>query len=66
MAADIRAAVLGATGYVGGELLRLIALHPQLELCAAVSESRHDQPIADTFSHLAPVIGDATLPLSAM
>ena len=32
--------VLGGTGYVAGELLRLIAAHPQLELAAAVSESR--------------------------
>lgn len=51
--------VLGATGYVGGELLRLIAAHPHFELAAAVSESRAGDPIADVFPHLTPAFGDA-------
>lgn len=44
--------ILGAGGYVGGELLRLLAVHPNLELAAAVSESRAGQPIGETFTHL--------------
>ena len=52
------AVVLGATGYVGGELLRLIAAHPHFELAAAVSESRADNPMASVFPHLAPAFGD--------
>lgn len=52
--------VLGAGGYVGGELLRLIASHPTFELAAAVSDSRTGQPIGDTFGHLASVLADAT------
>lgn len=52
MRAKIPAVVLGATGYVGGELLRLIAGHPQLELAAAVSESCSGQPVTNTFPHL--------------
>jgi len=52
------AVVLGATGYVGGELLRLIAAHPYFELEAAVSESRAGDSIADVFPHLAPALGD--------
>ena len=55
MSTAINAVVLGATGYVGGELLRLIATHPHLELAAAVSESRSGQAIAETFPHLAGV-----------
>ncbi len=57
--ATIPTAVLGATGYVGGELLRLIAGHPTLELVAAVSESRAGSTIAANFPHLAGVYGDA-------
>jgi N-acetyl-gamma-glutamyl-phosphate reductase len=57
MSRTIQAVVLGAGGYVGGELLRLIAGHPNLELAAAVSASRARQAIADTFGHLAPVLG---------
>jgi N-acetyl-gamma-glutamyl-phosphate reductase common form len=52
------AVVLGATGYVGGELLRLIAAHPCFDLAAAVSESRAGDPIAEVFAHLAPAYGD--------
>ena len=48
MSASIQAVILGASGYVGGELLRLIAGHPDLELAAAVSESCRGQPIAGT------------------
>lgn len=55
MSASIPTAVLGATGYVSGEILRLIAGHPTLELVAAVSDSCAGKPIAATFPHLGPV-----------
>ena len=55
---SVPAAVLGATGYVGGELLRLIAAHPLFELVAAVSESCAGQAVADTFPHLAGALDD--------
>ena len=54
----INSVVLGASGYVGGELLRLIAAHPNLQLVAAVSESRAGQAIAATFSNLSPAYGE--------
>jgi len=44
--------VLGGSGYVAGEMLRLIAGHPALELGAAVSTSQAGEPIAATFTHL--------------
>ena len=47
--------VLGGTGYVAGELLRLISQHPRLELGAAVSTSQMGKPIASAFGHLAGV-----------
>jgi N-acetyl-gamma-glutamyl-phosphate reductase common form len=52
MSDSIQAVILGASGYVGGELLRLIAGHPDFELAAAVSESRAGKPVAETFGHL--------------
>ncbi len=55
----IQTVVLGASGYVGGELLRLVHGHPTLELAAAVSRSFTDQPIRSIFPHLAPICGDA-------
>lgn len=48
----IHAVILGATGYVGGELLRLITGHPVFELAAAVSGSMSDKPIVRAFPHL--------------
>ena len=54
------AIVLGATGYVGGEFLRLIAAHPELQLVGAVSRSAAGRAIADVFPHLAPVYRDQT------
>lgn len=44
--------VLGGTGYVAGELLRLIAQHPQLELAGVLSESRAGAALADVFPQL--------------
>jgi N-acetyl-gamma-glutamyl-phosphate reductase len=57
MSEVIKAVILGASGYVGGELLRLLAGHPDFELAAAVSESCRGEPIADTFGHLSPAYG---------
>ncbi len=48
----VQTAILGGTGYVGGELLRLIDGHPTFSLVAAVSDSRAGTPIAETFPHL--------------
>lgn len=47
--------VLGGTGYVAGELLRLIAGHPRLELQAILSDSQPGEPVGRAFSHLAAV-----------
>ncbi len=52
MSDTIQAVILGAGGYVGGELLRLIAAHPGFEMAAAVSDSRGGEPIGATFTHL--------------
>ncbi|MEZ5975988.1 MAG: hypothetical protein R3E96_14460 [Planctomycetota bacterium] len=46
------AVVLGATGYVGAEVLRLIAGHPNLKLGAAVARSAVGKAIGDDWPHL--------------
>jgi N-acetyl-gamma-glutamyl-phosphate reductase common form len=46
------AIVLGGTGYVAGELLRLIAGHPFLRTAAILSDSQPGAPVAGTFAHL--------------
>ena len=44
--------VLGGTGYVAGELLHLIAGHPQLKLAAVMSDGSPGEPVAGAFPHL--------------
>lgn len=56
MSDTISAVVLGASGYVGGELLRLIAAHPEMELAAAVSASAAGKPAASVFPHLSQAL----------
>lgn len=51
-AEKIPTVVLGGTGYVAGELLRLIAGHPHLELKAVASDSQPGEPVAKFFPHL--------------
>ena len=48
----IRAAILGASGYVGGELMRLIATHPAMEVGIAFGASSAGQPVASVHPHL--------------
>ena len=50
-----RVAVAGASGYAGGELLRLLAGHPDLELGAVTADSNAGRPIAEVHPHLAGV-----------
>ncbi len=47
------AIVLGGTGYVAGELLRLIASHPRLELAGVLSDSQPGTAVAAAFPQLA-------------
>jgi N-acetyl-gamma-glutamyl-phosphate reductase len=56
----IPAVVLGGTGYVAGELLRLIAGHPQFELAAVMSDSQPGESVGKPFPHLASVYADTT------
>lgn len=49
----IRVAVAGASGYVGGELLRLLAGHPEFDLVVATAHSHAGQPVTAVHPHLA-------------
>src|SRR6266540_3620675 len=48
----IRVAVAGASGYAGGELLRLIAGHPHLDLAVATGNSQAGQPLGAVHPNL--------------
>jgi len=55
----IRTAILGASGYVGGELLRLIAAHPQLRAAKLFGDSKAGQSLGAVHPHLAAAYRDA-------
>ena len=52
MAKKIRAAVVGATGYGGVELVRILLRHPHASLTAVVSSSSVGVSLTEVFPHL--------------
>ncbi|HXG45469.1 MAG TPA: N-acetyl-gamma-glutamyl-phosphate reductase [Gemmatimonadales bacterium] len=51
----LRVAVIGAGGYVGGELLRVLLGHPEVGEIVAVSRSRAGTPVAEVHPGLLPL-----------
>ena len=45
-------AILGASGYTGAELVRLIATHPDLEIAALAANAKAGQAMGTVFPHL--------------
>jgi N-acetyl-gamma-glutamyl-phosphate reductase len=50
-----RVAIAGASGYAGGELLRLVAAHPDLEVVAVAAHSNAGQRVGETHPNLRSV-----------
>lgn len=50
----VRIAVLGASGYTGAELVRLLLRHPLARIVALTGERQAGKPMAEVFPHLAP------------
>lgn len=63
----VTVAVAGASGYAGGELLRLLAAHPEFEIAAAMAHSHAGAPVAAVHAHLVELdlIFTATDPTAA-
>jgi N-acetyl-gamma-glutamyl-phosphate reductase len=49
----IRVGIIGATGYVGAELIRLLSRHPNVDLVGLAGRDRQDDPIGGHHPHLA-------------
>ena len=60
----IRVAIVGATGYVGAELVRLLTRHPDVQIVGLVGRGRSREPIGGTHIHLdrTGLHVDATVP----
>ena len=48
----LKIGIVGGTGYTGVELLRLLALHPHVEITAVTSRGEAGLPVADMFPSL--------------
>jgi N-acetyl-gamma-glutamyl-phosphate reductase len=53
MANAANVAILGASGYTGAELIRLLATHPRVRLTALTADRKAGQSMASVFPHLA-------------
>jgi N-acetyl-gamma-glutamyl-phosphate reductase len=60
MSNEIPAIVLGGTGYVSGELLRLLLGHPTFRLAGVMSDSSPGESAGKSFPHLAASLGNTT------
>src|SRR5690242_6225982 len=49
---SIRVSIVGGSGYVGGELLRLLLFHPSVEVGQVTSERLAGRPVAGAHPHL--------------
>ncbi len=54
MSAKAKIGVLGASGYTGAELVRLLLHHPQVEIALLTADRRAGKPMADVFPQFAP------------
>lgn len=45
-------AIIGASGYTGAELIRIIATHPTFEIVSLVANSKAGKPMSEVFPHL--------------
>src|SRR5919106_1001132 len=54
MATKARIGVLGASGYTGAELLRLLLNHPRVEIALFTADRRANHEMRDVFPQFAP------------
>lgn len=50
--AKIKVGIVGASGYTGADLIRLLACHPQAEITLLTANAQAGQPLADVYPHL--------------
>ncbi len=60
MSARVPVVVLGGSGYVAGELVRLLARHPGFALAAVISGSQAGAAVEQVFPHLRGSLGEAS------
>ncbi|MGB8431396.1 MAG: N-acetyl-gamma-glutamyl-phosphate reductase, partial [Pseudolabrys sp.] len=54
MATKAKIGVLGASGYTGGELVRVLLRHPRAEIVLLTAERSAGKAMRDVFPHFSP------------
>ncbi len=62
----MKASIIGATGYTGVELLRLLSGHPDVEVAYITSESQTGADIMDSYPHLRRFYSQALVSMDKM
>ena len=60
MPAKAKIGILGASGYTGAELVRLLLRHPHVDIVLLTADRRAGKPMADVFPQFAPIRPAAT------
>jgi N-acetyl-gamma-glutamyl-phosphate reductase len=61
----INVSIIGASGYGGGEVVRLLVGHPEVRLTHLVAETRAGEPYAEVFPNVRGFVDARTEPLDA-
>ena len=62
---SITVAVVGASGYAGGELLRLLSAHPEFEIATAAGLTNAGRSLAEVHPHLRSLATMTVVPMDA-
>src|SRR5699024_6516476 len=59
----MKAAIIGATGYGGAELVRYLHNHPVVSIHSIHATSLHGEPLAGSYPHMQAIIQDKLQPV---
>jgi N-acetyl-gamma-glutamyl-phosphate reductase len=63
MAANVKVGILGASGYTGAELVRLLLRHPGVEIVLLTADSKAGKAMAEVFPQFAPFSLPSLVPI---
>lgn len=62
----IRASIVGASGYTGGDLLRLLLFHPEVEIAQVTSERHAGKPVTSVHPNLRQICKHKFVPAAEL
>ncbi|MEI3607318.1 N-acetyl-gamma-glutamyl-phosphate reductase [Pseudogracilibacillus sp. SE30717A] len=59
----MKIAIIGATGYGGAELVRILRQHPRVSIHSVHASSLHGEPLSGSFPHMQTIVDDKLQPV---